>query len=103
MGAIWRRLWRAIWNGLLIAAVAFFVYSLVDLFITRADLPRLQRGPHVWLYYWPTVFWSHGHYLKDKDEIATFLINILTYSAIVFFVAHLRRRSIADGTPDGIN
>ena len=99
MGAIWSQLWRAIWNGLLIAAVPFFLYALIDLFISRGDLPRLQRGPYVWLYYWPTIFWSHGDNLNDKDEIATFLINLFTYSAVAFVITWLRSKRVVSGTP----
>lgn len=96
----WSQLWRAMWTGLLIGAVPFFVYALTDLFIARADLPTLQRGAHVWLYYWPTIFWSHGDKLKDKDEIATFLINLFTYSAIAFVITRLRKRRVVTGTPE---
>jgi hypothetical protein len=74
--------------------VAFFLYVLIDLFMARSDLPRLRRGPYVWLYYWPTVFWSHGDYPKDKDEIATFLINLLVYSVIAYLIARLRKKTL---------
>jgi len=93
MGAIWRHLWRAIWTGLGFLVVPFLLYSFIDFFIASRDLPPLQRGPHVWLYYWPTIFWSHGDYLKGKDEIATFLINLFVYSVIADVIARLRKKS----------
>ena len=97
MGTLGLRLWRAIWTGLLIASIFFIVYALVDFFIAGSDMPRLRRGPHVWLYYWPTVFWSHGDNLKDKDEIATFLINLFVYSVVAYMIARLRKKSLPNG------
>lgn len=102
MGAIWSQLWRAVWNGLLITAVPFFLYAVTDFFLATGDLPKLQRGPYVWLYYWPTVFWQHGENLKDKDEIATFLINLCVYSVIAYVVARLRQKHVANGVPTNV-
>jgi hypothetical protein len=103
VGAIWQLL-RAIWNGLGLMVVPFLLYEFIDLFIIDGTgLSTLKRGAHVWLYYWPTVFWSHGDHLKDKDEIATFLINISIYSVIAFVIARVKNKRIPDGTPDAIN
>ena len=87
-----RQLLLAIWRGMLIAAVPYFLYVFADLFISRGDLPVLQRGPHVWLFYWPTVFWSHGHNLTDKDVIATLIINLFCYSAMAYAITRLRKK-----------
>ena len=92
MNSVGSDLWRALRRGVLIMTIPFFAFIIADLLSTRPDWPVLQRGRYVWLFYWPTIFWPHGDNLKGRDEIATFVINIVTYSLIAYLASRLINR-----------
>jgi len=94
MGRQWS---QAIKLGVLITAITFFVFIIGDLFTSRSDLPVLRRGLYVWPFYWPTIFWSTSDTPKNIDDIATFLINVFTYSVILYAVLRLMKKD--SGTP----
>jgi hypothetical protein len=92
VNTMWRQWGRAIKLGVLITAITFFVFIIGDLFTSHSDLPVLRRGLYVWPFYWPTIFWSRGDTPKNADDIATFLINVFTYSVIVYVVLRLMKK-----------
>jgi hypothetical protein len=87
-----RRWWLALRLGVIITAIPFFAFTIADIFSPRVDLPVLQRGRYVWLWYWPTVFWSHGDNPTNIDDIATFAINVATYSLICYVALMWKER-----------
>ena len=55
-------------------------------------LPRVadvKRNPAGWFYYWPTILWDHGPYMRDRDFIGSLLVNVLVYSLLAYFVLRL--------------
>ena len=83
-------LWlRAILLGIKITAIAFVVQFIGDFLTRYPELPTLKRNPAGWFYYWPTILWDHGPYMRDRDFIGSLLVNVLVYSLLAYFVLRL--------------
>jgi peptidoglycan/LPS O-acetylase OafA/YrhL len=81
--------WRALRIGVMITATVFLMLIIGDLWTPRTELALLRRNPLAWLFYWPTVFWSHSENMKDLDFIGALLVNLIVYSLIAFIALRL--------------